>query len=366
MRTAIVHDWLVTLAGAERVLEAIYEIYPSPIFTLVADRKALKDSIFRDARIHTSFIQRFPKAKEKYRNYLPLFPLAIEQFDLSDYDLIISSSYAVAKGVITNSNQVHICYCHTPIRYAWDMYHLYLRQSGLDKKIIKGLIAKIILHYMRLWDYATSNRVDYFLANSKYTARRIKRVYGRDATVIYPPVEVDRFEVNTKKEDFYLTVSRIVPYKRVDIIIDAFSQIKDRRLIVIGDGPDLKKIKGRANKNIEFLGRQPFDIVKDYMRRARALVFCAEEEFGIVPVEAQACGTPVIALGRGGVRETVIENKTGIFFYGQSPKDIIEAIKAFERKEDRFDPYEIRKNVEFFSKKRFKRELKEFIEKIYL
>jgi len=366
VRTAIVHDWLVTLAGAERVLEAIYEVYPSPIFTLVADRKALKDSIFKDARIHTSFIQRFPKAKEKYRNYLPFFPLAIEQFDLSDYDLIISSSYAVAKGVITNSNQVHICYCHTPIRYAWDMYHLYLRQTGLDKKIIRGLIAKIVLHYIRLWDYATSNRVDYFLANSKYTARRIKRVYGRDATVIYPPVETDRFEVNTKKEDFYLTVSRIVPYKRVDLIVDAFSQIKDRRLIVIGDGPDLKKVKGRANKNIEFLGGQPFDVVKDYMQRARALVFCAEEEFGIVPVEAQACGTPVIALGRGGVRETVIENKTGIFFYGQSPKDIIEAIKAFERKEDRFDPYEIRKNAEFFNKKRFKREFKEFIEKIYL
>ena len=163
MRTAIIHDWLVTLAGAERVLEAIYEIYPSPIFTLVADRKALKDSIFRDATIHTSFVQRFPRVKEKCRNYLPLFPLAIEQFDLSDYDLIISSSYAIAKGVITNSNQVHICYCHTPIRYAWDMYHLYLRQTGLDKKIIKGLIAKIILHYIRLWDYATSNRVDYHI-----------------------------------------------------------------------------------------------------------------------------------------------------------------------------------------------------------
>ena len=366
MRTAIVHDWLVTLAGAERVLEAIYEIYPSPIFTLVADRKVLKDSVFRDARIHTSFIQRFPKAKEKYRNYLPLFPLAIEQFDLSDYDLIISSSYAVAKGIITNSNQIHICYCHTPIRYAWDMYHLYLRQTGLDKKIIRGLIAKIVLHYIRLWDYATSNRVDYFLANSKYTARRIKRVYGRDATVIYPPVETDRFEVNTKKEDFYLTVSRIVPYKRVDLIVDAFSQIKDRRLIVIGDGPDLKKVKGRANKNIEFLGGQPFDVVKDYMQRARALVFCAEEEFGIVPVEAQACGTPVIALGRGGVRETVIENKTGIFFYRQRVEDIIGAVRAFERREDRFDPYEIRENVEFFDKKRFKREFKEFIEKIYL
>ena len=366
MRTAIIHDWLVTLAGAERVLEAIYEIYPSPIFTLVADRKALKDSIFRDATIHTSFIQRFPKAKEKYRYYLPFFPLAIEQFDISDYDLIISSSYAVAKGVITNSNQVHICYCHTPIRYAWDMYHLYLRQTGLDKKIIKGLIAKIVLHYIRLWDYATSNRVDYFLANSKYTARRIKRVYGRDATVIYPPVETDRFEVNTKKEDFYLTVSRIVPYKRVDLIVDAFSQIKDRRLIVIGDGPDLKKVKGRANKNIEFLGGQPFDVVKDYMQRARALVFCAEEEFGIVPVEAQACGTPVIALGRGGVRETVIENKTGIFFYRQRVEDIIGAVRAFERTENRFDPYEIRENVEFFDKKRFKREFKEFIEKIYL
>lgn len=366
MKTAIIHDWLITLAGAEKVLEAIYEIYSSPIFTLVADKKVLKNSTFKDAKIHTSFIQRFPKAKEKYRNYLLFFPLAIEQFDLSDYDLIISSSHAVAKGVITHSNQVHISYCYTPMRYAWDLYHLYLKESNLDKKVLRGFIAKIVLHYIRLWDYSASNRVDYFLTNSKYTARRIKRIYGREATVIYPPVEVEKFEVNTKKENFYLTVSRIVPYKKIDLIVNAFSYMKDRQLIVIGNGPDLKKIKDRATKNIEFLGKQPFEILKDYMQKAKALVFSAEEDFGIVPVEAQACGTPVIAFGKGGVRETVMENKTGIFFYEQKVESLIEAIRIFEKIENKFDPYKLRKNAEPFNKNRFKREFKEFVDKAYL
>ncbi|ADY73996.1 glycosyl transferase group 1 [Desulfurobacterium thermolithotrophum DSM 11699] len=362
MKIALVHDWLTTLAGAEKVLEAIYELYPYFIYTLVKDEKKLKDSIFEKADIRTSFIQKLPKAKTKYRNYLLFFPLAIEQFNLSEYDVIISSSHAVAKGVLTNSNQLHICYCHTPVRYAWDLYHEYLKKSGLSKGI-KAVIAKLILHYIRIWDATTSNRVDYFIANSRYIAKRIKKTYGRESTVIYPPVNVDKFEVYTQKEDFYLTASRMVPYKKIDLIVEAFSKMPDKKLVVIGDGPDFEKIKKKAGKNVELLGYQPFEVLKDYMQRAKAFIFAAEEDFGIVPVEAQACGTPVIAYGKGGVTETVINGKTGIFFRTQTVESLIEAIKNFERREDIFDPLEIRKNSEKFSKERFKKEFKEFVDK---
>ena len=362
IKTVLVHDWLTTLAGAERVLEAIYEIYPSPIYTLVKNEEILKNSIFGKADIRTSFLQKFPKAKTKYRNYIMFFPLAIEQFDLSEYDIIISSSHAVAKGVLTSSNQLHICYCHTPIRYAWDLYHQYLIDSGLTKGI-KSFLAKFILHYIRIWDYTTANRVDYFIANSKYIARRIKKIYGKDSTVIYPPVDVNKFEVYTKKENFYLTASRIVPYKKIDLIVEAFSYMPDKKLVVIGDGPDLEKIKKKAGKNVEILGYQPFEILKDYMQRAKAFIFAAEEDFGIVPVEAQACGTPVIAYGKGGVTETVIDGKTGIFFEEQTVESLIKAIKNFEKKEELFNPLEIRKNAEKFSKERFKKEFKEFVNK---
>jgi glycosyltransferase involved in cell wall biosynthesis len=362
MRFALVHDWLTTLAGAEKVLEAIYELYPYPIYTLVKDEKKLKNSIFEKADIKTSFIQKFPKAKTKYRNYLLFFPLAIEQFDLSEYDIVISSSHAVAKGVLTNSNQLHICYCHTPIRYAWDLYHKYLDEAGLSKGV-KGFIAKLILHYIRIWDFTTVNRVDYFVANSKYIAARIKKVYGRKSVVIYPPVDVNRFEVCTRKEGFYLTASRIVPYKKIDLIVEAFSRLPDKKLIVIGDGPDFEKVKKKAGKNVELLGYQPFEVLKDYMQRAKAFIFAAEEDFGIVPVEAQACGTPVIAYGKGGTTETVLEGKTGIFFREQTIESLIEAIKNFEQREDVFDPLGIRKHAEKFSKDRFKKEFKEFVDK---
>lgn len=361
MKIALVHDWLITLAGAEKVLEKIYELYPSPIYTLVKNEKNLKGSIFENAKIITSFIQKLPKAKTKYKNYLPLFPLAIEQFDLSEYDVIISSSHAVAKGVLTNSNQLHISYVHTPIRYVWDLYHDYLKESSLNKGL-KGLIAKFILHYIRIWDASTANRVDYYIANSKYIARRIKKIYRKDAVVIYPPVDVEKFEVWVKKENFYLTASRMVPYKKINLIVKAFSQIPDKKLVVIGDGPDFKKVKSKASKNVELLGYQPFEVLKDYMQRAKAFVFAAEEDFGIIPVEAQACGTPVIAYGKGGVLETIIENKTGIFFKEQTVESLIQAIKDFERKENIFDPYEIRKNAERFRKERFKEEFKSFVE----
>ncbi len=361
MRVALVHDWLVTLAGAEKVLESIYELYNSPIYTLVKNEEKLKNSIFEKADIRTSFIQKLPKAKTKYRSYLPFFPLAIEQFDLSDYDVILSSSHAVAKGILTNANQLHICYCHTPIRYAWDLYHSYLKESKLTEGI-KSFIARLILHYIRIWDYTTSNRVDYFVANSNYIAKRIKRVYGRDSVVIYPPVDVDKFEVYTNKEEFYLTASRMVPYKKMDLVVDAFSRLPDKKLIVIGDGPDYSKIKKKAGKNVEILGYQPFEVLKSYMQRAKAFVFAAEEDFGIIPVEAQACGTPVIAYGKGGAAETVIDGKTGLLFKKQTVDSLIEAINKFEKHQDIFDPIEIRRNAERFDKQRFKSEFKRFVE----
>ena len=361
MKIALVHDWLTALAGAEKVLEAIYELYPSPIYTLIKDEEKLKGSIFEEADIRTSFIQKLPKAIDKYRNYLLLFPLAIEQFDLSNYDIIISSSHAVAKGVLTNSNQLHICYCHTPIRYVWDLYHKYLEETGLSRGI-KGLLAKFVLHYIRIWDFTTINRVDYFVANSKYVARRIKKIYGRKSTVIYPPVDVDKFEVYTQKRDFYLTVSRMVPYKKIDLIVEAFSKMPDKKLIVIGDGPEFERIRKNATKNVEILGYQPFEVLKEYMKTAKAFIFVAEEDFGIVPVEAQACGTPVIAYGKGGVTESVINGETGIFFEEQTANALVEAIKKFEKLEDKFDPLKIRRNAERFSKDRFKREFKVFVE----
>ena len=361
MKLALVHDWLTTIGGAEKTLEAIYEVFPAPIYTLVKNENILKNTIFEKANINTSFIQRLPFAKTKYRNYLPLFPLAIEQFDLSEYDLIISSSHAVAKGVLINSNQLHICYCYTPIRYAWDLYYHYLKESNLNKGI-KGWIAKYFLHKIRIWDYTTSNRPDYYIAISKYIAKRIKKIYGKESVVIYPPVDVDKFEVYTKKENFYLTASRMVPYKKIDLIVESFSKMPDKKLVVIGDGPDFEKIKSKAGKNVEILGYQPFGVLKDYMQKAKAFIFAAEEDFGIIPVEAQACGTPVIAYGKGGVTETVIENKTGMFFNKQNIESLIEVINKFEEIEDKFDSNIIRKNAEKFSKERFKKEFKNFVE----
>jgi len=364
LKVAVIHDWLVTYAGAERVLEQILQLYPeAELYSLIDFLPANRRDFILNKEVRTSFIQKLPSASKKYRNYLPLMPLAIEQFDLSEFVLIISSSHAVAKGVITNSNQLHICYCYTPIRYAWDLYYQYLKESGLNSGI-KGMIAKFILHYIRIWDYSTTNRVDHFIAISNYIARRIKKIYGRESSVIYPPVDVNKFEPLSKKEDFYLTVSRMVPYKKIDLIVEAFSMMSDKRLVVIGDGPDFTKIKKKAGKNVELLGYQTSEIVKDYMQKARAFIFAAEEDFGIAPVEAQACGTPVIAYGKGGVTETVIADKTGLFFEEQTLDSLIKAVKYFESVEDKFDVVEIRKNAERFGIERFKKEFKEFVARV--
>lgn len=363
---ALVVDWLVTYAGAERVVESIINLYQdAKLYSLIDFVDDEKRSFLNGKKATTSFIQNLPAAKKKYQKYLPLMPLAIEQLDVSRHDVIISSSHAVAKGVLTGPDQLHISYVHSPIRYAWDLQHQYLTEAGLDKGI-KGWLAKWILHKIRIWDYRTANGVDHFIANSHFIARRIKKVYGRESAVIYPPVAVDDFEVLDQKEDFYFTASRMVPYKRMDLIVEAFSQIPDKRLIVIGDGSEFDKIKQKAGPNVELLGYQPFSVLKDHMRRAKAFVFAAEEDFGITPVEAQACGTPVIAFGKGGVLETVrplgVDAPTGLFFDSQSLPSLCAAIQSFEENQHMFSAADCRANAEKFSTQRFEREFSEFVE----
>lgn len=363
MKSAIVHDWFYTNGGAEKVIQSFININPNfDLFGLIDFlSKEDRNEIINGKSVSTSFIQNLPTSKSNHRKFLPLFPLAIEQFDLSEYDLILSSSASVAKGVLTHSNQLHICYCHSPMRYAWDLYHQYLREANLNSGL-KGWFAKYFLHRIRMWDVIAANRVDYFIANSNYIAKRIKKTYNKEATVIYPPVNTDDFELDEQKEDFYLVASRMVPYKKIDVVVEAFSQMPDRRLIVIGDGPDFDRIKNIATKNIDLLGYQSFTSLKRYMQKAKAFVFAAEEDFGIVLVEAQACGTPVIAFGKGGCLETVVSGETGLFFYKQTPDAIKEAVKEFENKIDIFDAPSIRKHAEKFNTPRFEMEIKTYID----
>ncbi|MFN3660136.1 MAG: glycosyltransferase family 4 protein [Brevinematales bacterium] len=365
LKKALVHDWFSFYAGAEKCIESITNIWDDlDIYSLIDFlNESDREIILKGKYAKTSFVQRLPFARTKYRAYLAFFPLAIEQFDLREYDLVLSSSHAVAKGVLTHADQLHISYVHTPVRYAWDLYHQYLRESHLDRGI-KGTIARMILHYIRLWDQTTVHRVDKWVANSYYIARRIERVYGVKADVIYPPVDVEKFTPGKTKEDFYLTASRMVPYKKIDLIVETFSEI-GKRLVVVGTGPDEKKIRLLAKKNVELLGYQPDEVLVDLMQRARAFVFAAEEDFGIVPVEAQACGTPVICLGKGGTQETVIDGKTGVHFASQSVRDLAEAVARFETLEKKFDPLTIRQHALQFSRKRFEKEFQEYVEKAY-
>lgn len=363
VRVAIVHDFLYCYGGAERVLEEILRVFPSAdLFSLFDFLPEDERGFIRNKPVTTSFIQNLPRARKNHRYYLPLMPLAIEQMDVTDYDLVISSSYLAAKGVITRPDQLHVCYCHSPIRAAWDLQHQYLEQSGLTKGV-KSSLTRMILHYIRMWDVRSANSVDQFITNSKYIARRVKTVYRRESEVIYPPVDIDRFNLCTEKDDYYVTVSRLVPYKRIDLIVKAFAEMPERRLIVIGDGPDLEAIRalGRGHQNIEIRGFVESDEVVRTMQRARAFVFAAEEDFGIVPVEAQACGTPVIAYGRGGGTESVIDQETGLFFARQSEEAVRDAVHRFESHEGGWDPEVIRHNAERFGSKRFCREFKELV-----
>jgi glycosyltransferase involved in cell wall biosynthesis len=361
----IVADWLVTFAGSEKVIAEFIKLYPdADIYSVVDFLSDESRKKFYGKEATTSFIQRLPFAKKKYQQYLPLMPLAIEQLDVTGHDIVLSSSHAVAKGVLTGPDQLHISYVHSPIRYAWDFQHQYLREAGLNKGL-KGNLARWFLHKIRMWDYRTANGVDHFIANSQFIARRIKKVYGRDADVIYPPVDVERFTLQENKEDFYFTASRMVPYKRIDLIVEAFSQMPDKKLVVIGDGSEMGKIKAKAGSNIEILGYQPDDVMQDYMRRAKAFVFAAEEDFGITPVEAQASGTPVIAFGKGGVLETIRpygeKHATGVFFAEQTAASLIKAVRHFDTIKGSILPLDCRENALKFSGERFHNELDEYI-----
>ena len=366
MKVAIIHDWLVGYAGAERVLEQLVQMFPeADLYAMVEFLPDELRGFIQHKPVQTSFVQRLPLARKKYRAYLPLMPLAVEQFDLSGYDLVISSSHAVAKGVITGPDQLHISYVHSPMRYAWDLQHQYLRESGLSRGL-KGWIAKWFLHRMRLWDLRTANGVDLFLANSRFIARRIDKVYRRKASVVYPPVDVAGFSLCESKDDFYLTASRMVPYKRIDLIVEAFSSMPLKKLVVIGDGPDFQSLKAAAGPNVTFLGYQPGSVLKDHLQRARAFVFAAEEDFGIIPVEAQACGTPVIAYGKGGALETVRglddPNPTGVFFARQEAAAIVDAVQRFERHSGSILPSSCRDNALRFSNERFRKEFRQLVE----
>ena len=359
MKSAIIHDWLVTYAGADRVLEQILNCIPdSDLFSLVDFLSPGERGFTLNKAVHTSYLQHLPWSSKWFRKCLPLLTFAVEQFDVSQYDIVISSSHSVAKGIITGPDQLHICYCYSPMRYAWDLQHQYLEEAELETGL-KSWLVRWMLHRARLWDVRTANGVDEFVAISHFIARRIWKAYRREATVIYPPVDVQAFELGRDKEDFYLTVSRLVPYKRVALIVEAFNRMPDKRLFVIGDGPNFKGIRALAKRNVSLLGFREFAVMSQYLQHARAFVFAAEEDFGISVVEAQACGTPVIAFGKGGVVEIIkdqfTENPTGIFFQQQTPEAIIDAVQCFESREDQFDALACRLNASRFSVERFRK-----------
>lgn len=366
MKIAIVQEWLVTVGGSDKVVKAILDVFPdADIYTLVAKKEVCDELGIPWEKVHTSFIQKMPLGTKKHRAYLPLFPFAIEQFDLRGYDVIISSSHCVAKGVLTKADQLHICYCHSPIRYCWDMYNEYLEESHLDKGL-KSWSVRWMLHPIRKFDAVAGNRVDYYISNSDYVGQRIRKTYRRKATTIHPNIDISHFELCDDKQDYYLASSRLVAYKKIDTIIEAFNQMPDKKLVVIGGGPNLDAYRKLAKENVTVMGYQPFDVLKEKMQHAKAFVFAADEDFGMIPIEAQSCGTPVIAYGHGGSLETVNGGKTGLFFYEQTPEAIVEAVNKFEAMGNHpFSPKDCRQWAEGFSEERFKREIKEFVEEKY-
>ena len=361
-KIAIVHEWLVNYAGSEKVVESFTNIWPDAMVFALVDflDDDLRDIILKGKHAHTSFIQHLPYARKQHRKYLPLFPKAVESFNLKNYKLIISSSHAVAKGARKKKNQLHISYCHSPMRYAWDDADYYLQEANLTSGF-KGKVAQLVLKYLKKWDVKSAKNVDYFIANSKHIAAKIKRIYNRNADVIYPPVDTQKFSLVTEKEDYYLTASRLVPYKRIDMIVDAFANMLDKKLVVIGSGPEKEKIKAKATPNIDVIGYQDFDSLKGYMEKAKAFVFAAEEDFGIIVVEAMACGTPVIAGNFGGTSESVIDGKTGVLFPDQSVDSIISAVKKFEQISGTLSYSEIRNHSEKFSRCTFEHNIKEYV-----
>lgn len=364
MKVALVHDWLVNYGGAEDVVSAILEIYPdADIYTLVHDKKKMKGR-FEKNKIFTSRLQKIPFATRLYTKFLKFMPAAFEAFDFSAYDLVICSSSSCAKGVITPPQTAQVAYIHTPMRYAWDLFFDYQKRSGaLTRFFMDRWMPQI-----RLWDYVSAQRIDALFANSKYIARRIKKFWNRDALVIYPPVNVGYFNPtnDAAREDFYVFFSRLVPYKRADIAIDACAAL-GKKLVVIGGGSEAKKLQelAKGKSGISFTGRISDEKVREYLQKCKALIFCAEEDFGIIPVQAQACGTPVIAFGKGGATESVLDKKTGVFFPEQTAASCAEAIKEFEKLEaaGNFDAKKIIAHAKTFSRERFIKEFKAVCEK---
>ncbi len=368
-RIAVVHDWLVDFAGAESVLAEILKCFPdAELFALVDHMPQAERARLGGKRARTTFLQSMPGAQTRLRYYLPLMPLAVEQLDVTGFDLVISNSHAVAKGVIVSPDALHVSYLCSPMRYAWDMQFDYLRGAGLERGA-RGALLRWLLHRMRIWDHRSAAGVDCFLADSQFVARRALKAYRRHAQVIYPPVDTDCFRPGTKREDFYLTVSRLWPYKRVDLLIEAFAAMPQRRLVVIGEGPELGRLRSMAPANVELLGYQAAAAVLTHMQSAKAFLFAAVEDFGIAPVEALACGTPVIALRRGGAAETCAgldsEEPTGVFFETQTVPAVVEAVMTFEEHAARISPDACRRRAERFAAPRFRAQFRAFVEQSY-
>lgn len=358
MRVAIIHYWLVGMRGGEKVLEALCELYPqADIFTHVYDPKAVSPTIARH-KIYTSFINKLPFAKTRYPHYLPLMPMALEQLDLREYDLVLSSESGPAKGIIPNTQAVHVCYCHSPMRYIWNMYRDYQETSGL----LTRFIMPPLTNYLRAWDVTTAQRVDAFAANSATVAQRIWRYYHRKAEVIHPPVDTLAFTPAEPDAvgDYHLMVGELVRYKRPDLAVQAFNDMK-RRLVVIGGGAMLDEIRKLAGPTVEVLGPQPFSVLKHHYAHSKALIFPGEEDFGIVPVEAMASGRPVIAFGRGGATETVVDGTTGVFFKEQSREAIIDAVERLDALS--FDPAVAVARAGEFGKHLFKQRIVSFVDR---
>jgi glycosyltransferase involved in cell wall biosynthesis len=362
LKIAVVHDWLTGMRGGEKVLEIIFELFPgAELFTLLYNEGSVSPLI-ADRKIHTSFINKLPFKSNKYRNYLPLFPTAIELFDFKEYDLIISTSHCVAKGVRTPPNTLHVSYVHSPMRYVWDMYEDYF---GYDKiGFLQKLIIPPFANYLRMWDVTSSNRVDYFIANSQHVANRIKKYYRRDSTVIHPPVNTEIYKKSEINDGFYLVVSALVPYKRIDLAVEAFNNT-GKNLLIIGEGPEKSKLRRIAKDNIQFVDGLKSEELVNYYSKCKALIFPGEEDFGIIPVEAQSCGKPVIAFARGGALETIIgydgkneKQCTGLFFEDQNSDSLLNAIEKFEKLS--WDKDVINQHAQKFNRNRFKNKLSGF------
>ena len=367
--TALIYDRLDGYGGGERVLEQMIGLYPQAEVFASIDILTQADRAFLQGKQPiTTFAQRLPLVRKHHRQFLLLLMFAMEQLDLSDYELVLSGSASIAKGVLTGPDQLHISYIHSPMRYAWDLQHQYLREAGLATGI-KSLVARWMLHRARLWDLRTANGVDHYIANSHFIARRIWKTYRRESTVIYPPVDVDSFALRARKEPFYLTASRLMPYKKIPAIAAAFRVLGDRKLVIVGDGTEMARVKAAAGPNVEVLGHQPKGVLIDLMQRARAFIFAAEEDFGITPVEAQACGTPVVAYAKGGAAETIrgLEHSrpTGLFFDRQEPQAIAAAVLELERNQDRILATECRANALRFSTQIFRETYSRFVEQCW-